>query len=317
METESAPAPPHDTPSRLERVLRSGRFAFTSDCAPPKGTDLTRMKNKLARLKGITDAVNTQDNPTAVVRMASWAAALLMVNQGVEPVFQVVCRDKNRLALQSDLLGVFAMGVRNILCLSGDHQSFGNHPEAQNVYDIDSIQLISLAKKMHDEGRFLNGERIERPPRFFIGAASNPFASPVEIRIPRLAKKIAAGADFIQTQCVYNMDRFRNFMKEAVDRGLTEKCAILAGVTPLKSLGMARYMATAVPGMDVPPGLIKRLAGAKKGETAEEGIRIAVEQIQEFKEMDGVAGVHLMTIEWEHRVPEIAERAGLLPRPAD
>jgi methylenetetrahydrofolate reductase (NADPH) len=227
----------------------------------------------------------------------------------------MVVRDKNRLAIQSDILGVSAMGIRNMLCLSGDHQSFGNHPQAKNVYDIDSMQLIALVKKMRDEGKFMNDEEIDVPPRLFIGAASNPFAEPFDFRVHRLAMKIAAGAEFIQTQCIYNMDRFRDFMKKAVNMGLHEKCYILAGVTPMKSVGMAQYMAKSVPGMDVPDSLIKRLREAGKGKVAEEGIKFAVEQIEEFKQMEGVAGVHLMAIEWEHRVPEIAERAGVLPRP--
>ena len=202
-----------------------------------------------------------------------------------------------------------------MLCLSGDHQRFGNHPEAKNVFDIDSMQLIHTVKTMRDEGVFLNGQKIDMLPKLFIGAASNPFAEPFEFRVHRLAKKIAAGADFIQTQCIYNMNRFREFMKRAVDMGLHEKCFLLAGVTPMKSVGMARYMAKQVPGMDVPDSLIKRLQGAGKGKVAGEGIKFAVEQIEEFKEMEGVAGVHLMAIEWEHRVPEIAELAGMLPRP--
>jgi len=261
------------------------------------------------------DAVNITDNQTAVVRMSSWAACTILLQEQVEPNFQMVCRDRNRLAIQSDILGVYAMGVRNMLCLSGDHQSFGNHPQAKNVYDIDSMQLIALVKKMRDEGKFMNDEDIDVPPKLFIGAASNPFAEPFDFRVHRLAMKIAAGAEFIQTQCIYNMDRFREFMKKTVDMGLHEKCYILAGVTPMKSVGMAQYMAKSVPGMDVPDSLIKRLREAGKGKVAEEGIKFAVEQIEEFKQMEGVAGVHLMAIEWEHRVPEIAERAGVLPRP--
>jgi methylenetetrahydrofolate reductase (NADPH) len=217
--------------------------------------------------------------------------------------------------MQSDILGVYSLGIRNMLCLSGDHQKFGNHPQAKNVYDIDSMQLIALVKKMRDEGKFFNDDPIDVPPKLFIGAASNPFAEPYAFRIHRLAKKIAAGADFIQTQCIYNMERFRTFIHQAVDMGLTEKCFILAGVTPMKSVGMANYMAKQVPGMDVPDSLIKRLKGVEKSKVAEEGIRFCLEQIEEFKSMKGVAGVHLMAIEWEHRVPEIAERAGLLPRP--
>lgn len=301
--------------SNLEAVLKAGHFALTGECGPPKGTNAVHLKEKLAYLKGNVDAVNITDNQTAVVRMSSWAASAVAVQEGVEPNFQMVCRDRNRLAMMSDILGAYTMGIRNMLCLSGDHQRFGNHPEAKNVYDIDSMQLISLAKTMRDEGKFLNGEEIDEAPKMFIGAASNPFADPFEYRVHRLAKKINAGADFIQTQCIYNMDKFRKFMKMAVDMGLTEKCAILAGVTPLKSVGMAQYMAKQVPGMDVPPDLINRIKGAGKGKVAEEGIKFAIEQIEEFKEMEGVAGVHLMAIEWEHRVPEIAERAGMLPRP--
>lgn len=301
--------------SNLEKVLRAGHFAFTGECGPPKGADVAHLKEKIAHLRGNVDAVNITDNQTAVVRMASWAASAILVSEGVEPNFQMVCRDRNRLAMQSDILGVYAMGVRNMLCLSGDHQRFGNHPQAKNVYDIDSIQLLALVKKMRDEGRFMNDEEIDVPPRLFIGAAANPFAEPFDFRVHRLALKIAAGADFVQTQCIYNMPRFREFMKRAVDMGLHEKCYILAGVTPMKSVGMAQYMAKSVPGMDVPEPLIKRLKDAGKGKVAEEGIKFAVEQIEEFKRMEGVAGVHLMAIEWEHKVPEIAERAGVLPRP--
>ena len=301
--------------SNLEKILKTGHFAFTGECGPPKGGNVEHLKEKMAHLKDKVDSVNITDNQTAVVRMASWAASSIMIQEGMEPNFQMVCRDRNRLAIMSDILGTYAMGVRNMLCLSGDHQGFGNHPEAKNVFDIDSMQLIALVKHMRDEGKFLNGEEIDEPPKLFIGAASNPFADPYEFRVHRLAKKIAAGADFIQTQCIYNMDKFRNFMKKAVDMGLHEKAYILAGVTPMKSVGMARYMAKSVPGMDVPDSLIDRLKGAGKGKVAEEGIKFALEQIQEFKEMEGVAGVHLMAIEWEHKVPEIAERAGVLPRP--
>jgi methylenetetrahydrofolate reductase (NADPH) len=301
--------------SNLEKVLRAGHFAFTGECGPPKGANVAHLKEKVAHLKGMVDAVNITDNQTAVVRMSSWAASTILLQEGLEPNFQMVCRDRNRLAIQSDILGVYAMGVRNMLCLSGDHQTFGNHPQAKNVYDIDSMQLIALVKKMRDEGKFMNDEDIDVAPKLFIGAASNPFADPFEFRVHRLAMKIASGADFIQTQCIYNMEKFRAFMKMAVDMGLPEKAYILAGVTPMKSVGMAQYMAKSVPGMDVPESLIKRLRGAGKGQVAEEGIKFAIEQIQEFKEMKGIAGIHLMAIEWEHKVPEIAERAGLLPRP--
>jgi methylenetetrahydrofolate reductase (NADPH) len=301
--------------SNLEKVLKAGHFAFTGECGPPKGANVEHLKEKFEHLRGKVDAVNVTDNQTAVVRMSSAAASAIMVANGIEPNFQMVCRDRNRLAMMADILGVYSLGVRNMLCLSGDHQKFGNHPQSKNVYDIDSMQLIAMVKKMRDEGKFLNEEDIDEPPRMFIGAAANPFADPYEFRIYRLANKIDAGADFIQTQCIYNMPRFRDFMKKAVDMGLTEKAYILAGVTPMKSARMAQYMAKMVPGMDVPEELIKRLEGAGKGKQAEEGIKFAIEQIEEFKDMEGVAGVHLMAIEWEHKVPEIAERAGVLPRP--
>jgi len=301
--------------SNLEKVLKAGHFAFTGECGPPKGANVAHLKEKLSHLVGKVDAVNMTDNQTAVVRMSSWAGSILMMEQGLEPNFQMVCRDRNRLAMMSDILGAYSLGVRNMLCLSGDHQSFGNHPDAKNVHDIDSMQLISMVKKMRDEGKFLNDEDIDVPPKMFIGAAANPFADPYEYRVYRLPNKIAAGADFIQTQCIFNMEKFRDFMKKAVDMGLHEKCYILAGVTPMKNAGMANFMSKFVPGMDIPDSLIKRLKGVDKKDQAEEGIKFALEQIEEFKSMEGVAGVHLMAIEWEHKVPEIAERAGVLPRP--
>jgi methylenetetrahydrofolate reductase (NADPH) len=301
--------------SNLEKVLKGGHFAFTGELGPPRGTDAKEVREKAAHLKGMVDAVNITDNQTAVVRMSSWAASLIILQEGLEPNFQMVCRDRNRLAMQADILGAYAHGIRNMLCLSGDHQQFGDHPTAMGVFDIDSMQLINMVKTMRDEGKFMSGADIEEPPKIFIGAAANPFAQPHAWRVHRLAKKINAGVDFIQTQCIYNMERFREWIKQANDMGLTEKAYILAGVTPMKSLGMARYMKAKVPGMDVPDEIIKRLQGVDKKKVADEGINIACEQIEEFKEMKGVAGVHLMAIEWEHKVPEIAEKAGVLPRP--
>jgi methylenetetrahydrofolate reductase (NADPH) len=301
--------------SNLEKVLSAGHFAFTGELGPPRGAHAEEVRKKAVHLKGRVDSVNITDNQTAVVRMASWAACLLLIQEGIEPNFQMVCRDRNRLAMQADILGANALGIRNILCLSGDHCQFGDHPTAKGVFDIDSMQLISMVKKMRDEGKFLSGTELDGPPKMFIGAASNPFADPFEWRVHRLAKKVEAGVDFIQTQCIYNMPKFREFIRQANDLGLTEKAFILAGVTPMKSLGMAKYMKNKVPGMDVPDEIIKRLQGVAKDKQGEEGIKITLEQIAEFKEMKGVAGVHLMAIEWEHRVPEIAERAGMLPRP--
>ncbi len=299
--------------SRLERVLEAGHFAFTAELGPPQGANVEVIKKKASHLKGITDAVNITDNQTAVVRMSSWAASFLAIQEGLEPNYQMVCRDRNRIAMQSDILGAYALGVRNMLCLSGDHQQFGNHPLTKGVFDIDSIQLISMVKGMRDDKKFLSGDEINEAPRIFIGAAANPFGEPFEWRVHRLAKKVIAGADFIQTQCIYDMKRFREWMKQAHDMGLTEKGSILAGVTPLKSGGMARYMAKNVSGIIIPEEIINRVVQAKKA--ADEGIKICVEQIEELKEIQGVRGIHLMAIEWEHRVPEIAERAKLLPRP--
>jgi methylenetetrahydrofolate reductase (NADPH) len=301
--------------SNLEKILNAGHFAFTGECGPPKGANVAHLIEKFQHLKGNVDAVNMTDNQTAVVRMSSLAGSHLMIDEGLEPNFQMVCRDRNRLAITSDILGAYALGIRNMLCLSGDHQTFGNHPQAKNVHDIDSMQLIRLATMMRDEGKFMNGDDIDVPPKLFVGAACNPFADPYEFRVHRLATKIAAGADFIQTQCIFNMEKFRDFMKKVVDMGLHEKCYILAGVTPMKSAGMANFMSKFVPGMDIPDELKKRLKGVEKEDQPEEGIKFALEQIEEFKEMEGVAGVHLMAIEWEEKVPEIAKRAGVLPRP--
>lgn len=301
--------------SNLEKVLKAGHFAFTGELGPPRGTTVEEVVEKCQHLKGMVDSVNITDNQTAVVRMASWAACLILIKEGLEPNFQMVCRDRNRLAMQADILGAYAHGVRNMLCLTGDHCMFGDHPDAMGVFDIDSMQLINMVKTMRDEGKFQAGTEIEDPPRIFIGAAINPFADPFDWRVHRLAKKIEAGVDFLQTQCIYNMDKFREFMKRANDMGLTEKAYILAGVTPMKNVGMARYMQKRVPGIEVPEELIDRLKGVDKKNVADEGIKMACEQIEEFKEMKGVHGVHMMAIEWEHKVPEIAELAKVLPRP--
>ena len=307
--------------SRLERVLTAGHFAVTAELGPPKSADAAVIREKTHLLQNVVDAVNITDNQTAIVRMSSIAAGVLALAEGIEPVVQITCRDRNRIAIQSDVLGACALGVRNLLCLTGDHQKFGNHPASRNVFDLDSIQLIDLLRTMRDEGRFSSGEEIRNskkapvvPPRIWIGAAENPFADPFEFRVIRLAKKAAAGADFIQTQCIYDMERFVEWMRRIRDRGLHERVKILAGVTPLKSLGMARYMRDQVAGVTIPDSYLQRLE--KADDKAAEGITICVEQIQQLREVEGVAGVHIMAIEWESKVAEIAERAGLLPRPA-
>jgi methylenetetrahydrofolate reductase (NADPH) len=301
--------------SRLEGILERGEFAVTSECGPPRGVAPEVITKKGELLKGYVDAVNVTDNQTSVVRMSSFASCILLKNMGFDPILQMVCRDRNRIALQSDILGAAALGINNILCLTGDHQKFGDHAAAKNVFDLDSVQLIQTVKWMRDEGKFLGGEELKGVPKFFIGAAANPFADPFEIRVPRLAKKVNAGVQFIQTQCIYNLERFEKWMGMVRDRGLHEKVHILAGVTPFKSVGMAKYMKNMVPGMDVPDEFIERLQGVPKENQAEEGIKICVESIQRLRAIEGVHGVHVMAIEWEEKVPEIVQQAGLHPRP--
>jgi len=321
----SEPAPVIETKeksgSRLERILASGQFAVTGELGPPKSADVDVIKTKAGYLKGVVDAVNITDNQTAIVRMSSIGAGLLALQCGLEPVIQMTCRDRNRLAMQSDILGAYALGLRNLLCLSGDHQRFGNHPTAKNVYDMDSIQLIGMVKQMRDDGRFASGDEIRNTkkspvvePRMFIGAAENPFGDPFAFRVVRLAKKVKAGADFIQTQCIYDMDRFKKWMEGVRNRGLHEQVYILAGITPLKSVKMAEYMRDSVAGLTVPDALIERLRTAK--DPKEEGEKIAIEQIHEIRAIPGVSGVHIMAIEAEQSVPALVEKAGLLPRPA-
>jgi methylenetetrahydrofolate reductase (NADPH) len=304
------------TPSKLEKMLAAGNLAVTSECGPPRGSDPEVIVEKAKLLKNHVDAINVTDNQTSMTRMCSLAACIRLKLLGLEPILQMVTRDRNRIAIQSDILGAASFDIHNILCLSGDHQSFGDCAAGQNVHDIDSMQLIQTVRHMRDEGKFLGGDEIKRPPQMFVGAAANPFADPYEIRVPRLAKKVAAGAEFIQTQCIYNLDKFEDWMKKACDRGLPEKVAILAGLTPMKSVGMARYMKNRVPGMDVPDEIVKRLADTPKEKQAEEGINICVEAIERLKDVKGVAGFHIMAIEWEEKVPEIVERAGLFPRPS-
>jgi methylenetetrahydrofolate reductase (NADPH) len=301
--------------SRLKQILAEGQFAVTAECGPPKGADPEAIIRKADLLKGSVDAVNVTDNQTAIVRMSSLAACTLLKSAGLDPVLQVVVRDRNRIALQSDILGASALGIRNVLCLSGDHQRFGNQPQAVGVFDLDSIQFVQTVRSMRDTGVILGGETLTKAPDLFIGAAANPFADPFAFRVVRLAKKIAAGAEFIQTQCVYNLERFDKWIQMAKERGLTEKVYVLGGVTPLKSARMAKYMKSKVAGMDVPDGVIRRMEGVPSKNQAAEGIKICVETIEVLKETKGVHGIHIMAIEWEEKVREIVERSGLLPRP--
>jgi methylenetetrahydrofolate reductase (NADPH) len=299
--------------TNLEKVLESGMFAVTAEAGPPKGTSAGVIQRKGEQLRNCCDAVNVTDNQTAIVRMSSLAGCTLLKSQGIDPIMQIVCRDRNRIAIQSDVLGAVALGIGNILCLSGDHQSFGNHPTSKNVFDIDSIQLIQTLKNMRDEKKFICGEDMTGEAPIFIGAAANPFADPFEFRVTRLAKKIKAGADFIQTQAIYDLPRFRKWMEMVTDRGLHEQVHILAGIIPIRSVGMARYMRDYVSGVSVPDEVITRMEQAE--DAKEEGIKIPLEIIEELKEMPGVHGIHIMAVGWESIVPDIVERAGLLPRP--
>jgi len=303
--------------SNLEILLRSGKFAVTAELGPPRGADRSVIEKKAAILKGYGDAFNITDCQTAVVRMSSIASGRIVLDAGLEPIIQMTCRDRNRIAIQSDLLGAAALGAKNLLCLTGDHQKFGDHPMAKGVFDIDSVQLIQMVKILRDEKKFQSGQELKTSePRFFIGAAENPFADPFKFRAIRLAKKITAGADFIQTQIIYNVKKFKEWMTMVTDMGLHEKAFILAGVAPLKSAGMAKHMKYNVPGMDVPDEVMNRMtaaSAAKKGK--EEGIKICLEVIEEVREIKGVSGVHIMAVEWEEAVPEIVQKARLHPRP--
>jgi methylenetetrahydrofolate reductase (NADPH) len=285
------------TPSKLEKVLKAGHLAVTSECGPPRGSDAAVIKKKAEMIKNHVDAINITDNQTSVTRLCSLASVIHIKLLGLEPILQMVTRDRNRIALQSDILGAASFDIFNVLCLSGDHQIFGDNPKGQNVFDLDSMQLIQTVRHMRDEGKFLGGDPIQRPPQMFVGAAANPFADPFEIR------------------CIFNVEKFKLYMKLAGERGLPEKAFILAGVTPLKSVGMAKYMKNRVPGMDVPDEIVKRMSGVAKDKQAEEGLRICVETIQQLKEVPGVRGFHVMAIEWEEKVPEIVEQSGLYPRP--
>ncbi len=300
--------------SRLEKVLTAGHFAVTAELGPPQNANPESIKKKAQYCLGNVDGANITDNQTAIVRMSSIAAAAIAISCGVEPIAQMVCRDRNRIAMQSDILGAAALGVKNLLCLSGDHQTFGNHPEAAGVFDVDSVQLIAMVKKMRDDKQFLSDDPIkEYEPRLFIGAVENPFADPFEFRVMRLAKKIEAGADFIQTQCVFDLDKFTRWMELVVKEGLHKKVYILAGLTPVRSHRALTYMKNNVAGMSIPDELITRMESAQ--DPKEEGIKICLEMIEKVKTIEGVSGIHLMPIGWESITPVILERAGLLPRP--
>lgn len=317
--------------SNLERVLESGQFAVTAEIGPPMDCDREVVLEKARLVKGYADSFNITDNQTGVVRLSSIASSALIMEESLEPVMQMTCRDRNRMAIQADLLGAAALGIKNCLCIAGDHQSFGaagrlkGHPGAKNVYDIDSIQLVSILKGMRDDGLQQGGDPLNKRPDFFIGAAWTPLGDPIDFRPLRLKKKVEAGADFIQTQGVYDIEAFKKQMDIVVKMGLHERTAILAGIIVPKSLGMLKYMNSSVAGVNVPEGIMKRMedarssAGSDKKQAsrnqAEEGIKITVELIQQVRNITGIKGVHIQAIEWEHKIPEIIKGAGLFPRP--
>jgi 5,10-methylenetetrahydrofolate reductase len=300
--------------TNLEKILESGKFAVTTEVGPSKGSVASVIQRKGELLKSYCDAMNVTDNQSAVVRMSSWASCVMLKQMGLDPVMQIVVRDRNRLAIQSDVLGAAALGIQNILCLSGDHQMLGNHPSAKGVYDLDSIQLIQMLKTMRDERKFQCGEDISGEVPIYIGAAANPFADPFEYRVIRLAKKIKAGADFIQTQAVFDVAKFGKWMEMVRERGLDKQVHILAGVIPIKSAGMARYMRDYVSGVYVPNEIVTRMEDAK--EAKEEGITMCLDTIEQLKDIEGVHGIHIMAVAWEDIIPRIVEAAGLMPRPA-
>jgi len=300
---------------RLERVLRSGRFAVTSELNPPDSADPEDVYRAALILSTVCDGINAVDASGAHCHMSSVAICALLVRAGYEPVFQVACRDRNRIAIQGDLLGASAMGVRNVLCITGDDVTAGDQPEAKRVFDFDSIQLLQTAKIMRDESMFLSGRKLTTPPRLFLGAAANPFVPPHDWRPLRLAKKIAAGADFIQTQYCFDVPRLQEYMKRVCDMGLHEKAFILIGVGPLRSERAAEFMRTKVPGVFIPDAVVERLRKTPKKQKRAEGKKICVEIIQQVREIKGVAGIHVMAYRQEELVAEIVEDAGLLPRP--
>ena len=299
--------------SNLHRVLDSGRFAVTAEIGPPRSASGDAVRQRARLLKGSADAFNLTDNQTAIVRLSSVASAALCIQEGVEPVVQMTCRDRNRIALQSDLLGAAALGVRNVLCLSGDHPRFGNQREAKSVYDIDPVQELTVFRQMRDEGKVWGGDALDEAPNVYLGAVANPFADPFDLRVVRLAKKVAAGAEFVQTQAVFDLDRFERFMEHVRDKRLDEKVHILAGVIPLRSAKAAIYMKNKVSGMSVPDEVVERMKNAS--EPKKEGVRICLETIEHLRTIKGVHGIHIMAIGWEDIVPEVVERAGLSPRP--
>ena len=302
--------PGHSSAGRLERILRAGQFAVTTELAPPDSADPQDVYRRASLFDGSVDAINATDGSGANCHMSSVAVCALLTRVGYAPVMQISCRDKNRIAIQGDILGAAAMGVCNILCLTGDGVQAGDHPQAQPVFDLDSMTLLATARTMRDEHRFLSGRALTAAPRVLLGAAENPFTEPLEYRARRLAKKVAAGAQFIQTQYCFDIGRLEAFMRRVEDLGLLERVFILVGVGPLRSAKAAEWMRAHVPGLHTPDPVIARLAGAQ--DAAREGRELCIELIQQIREVRGVVGVHLMAYREEESVPEIVGRSGVL-----
>lgn len=302
--------PGHSSPGRLERVLRAGGFAVTAEIAPPDSADPNEVYERAALFDGYTDAINATDGSGANCHMSSVGMCALLTRRGYAMVLQVSARDRNRIAIQGDVLGAAAMGVYNILCLTGDGVDVGDHPEAKPVFDVDCMSMLNMLRGMRDDGQFLSGRKLSSPPKVFLGAAANPFAPPFDYRPLRLEKKVAAGAQFVQTQYCFDMDMFRNYMAAVRDAGTHEKVFILAGVGPLASARSAEWIRSNVPGIHIPDSVIRRLKGADNEK--EEGVRLCVDMINELREVEGVHGIHIMAFRQEHRVGEIVERSGVL-----
>lgn len=297
--------------TQLQQTLSQGRFAVTCELTPPRGIETDELSEIAGRLKGLVDAVNVNDNPNANVRMSSLAFSKILLEKGLEPVLEQAMRDRNRISLQSDLLGAAALGIQNVLCMSGDHPSKGDHPGARNVFDLDSSQWIQAVKRIRDQGILINGKKISGRPKFFIGAVANPFMKNPDLHILRLQNKIAAGADFIQTQPVFDTDSFRKWMDGVEGAGLMDRIPVLAGVAALKSLNLAEYLRDHVSGFAIPDHVMERLRSVPEKDQQTEGIRICIELIQSIQKIKGVKGVHIMSIGSQERIPEIIQKAGL------
>lgn len=302
--------------SGLHRLLLSGEFVVTAELQATDSADPASVRELGEVLRGKVDAVNCTDNSAAHTHLAPVAAAHLLADAGVEPIMQLACRDRNRLGLQADLLAGAALGVRNVVCMTGDDVSAGDHPEAKPIYDIDAIHLLRIARIMRDEGRYLSGRPLAQPPSFLIGAVENPFAPPVDFRPMRLGKKIEAGAEFVQTQICFNVERFRLFMARAGDLGLLDHVWVLAGVFVPRSARAVRYLRDQVPGIDVPEEVVRRMETTPPDRQWDEGVALALEILEQVRRIPGVRGVHLMSIRNEEAIVRVVEDAGLLPRPA-